>query len=61
MASEKGAVPRMENQITYLRPNLSPSMPPATVPMAKAARKTNRNSCDALTDTPNLSIKKKVK
>ena len=47
IASANGAAPSMENHITYLRPNLSPIIPPATVPMAKAARKTNRHSCDA--------------
>ena len=44
MMRAKGAAPRIENQMTYLRPNLSPNIPPATVPMAKAARKTNRHN-----------------
>ena len=61
MAMAKGAAPRMENQMTYFLPNLSPSIPPATVPMAKAARNTKRHSCEVCTDTPNLSIRKKVK
>ena len=61
MAMANGAAPKMENQMTYFLPNLSPSMPPATVPMAKAARKTNRHSCDVCTLTPNLSIRKNVK
>ena len=61
MAMAKGAAPRMENQMTYFLPNLSPSMPPATVPMAKAARNTKRHSCEVCTETPNLSIRKKVK
>ena len=37
-----GRVPRIENQMTYLRPKRSPSGPPATVPTATAARKANR-------------------
>ena len=49
MAMAKGAAPRMENQMTYFLPNLSPSMPPATVPIAKAARNTKRHSCDVCT------------
>ena len=61
MAMAKGAAPRMENQMTYFLPNLSPSMPHATVPMAKAARNTKRHSCEVCTETPNLSIRKKVK
>ena len=61
MAMAKGAAPRMENQMTYFLPNLSPSIPPATVPIAKAARNTKRHSCEVCTDTPNLSIRKKVK
>ena len=47
MMRAKGAEPRMENQMTYFLPNLSPNIPPATVPMAKAARKTKRQSCYA--------------
>ncbi len=46
---ENGSTPRIENQITVLRPNRSPSGPPATVPAATAARKANRCSwavCD---------------
>ena len=61
MAMAKGAAPKMENQMTYFLPNLSPNTPPATVPMAKAARNTKRHNCETCTDTPNLSIKKKVK
>ena len=37
-----GSAPRMENQMTYFLPNLSPSMPPATVPMAKAGQEQMR-------------------
>ena len=51
MAMAKGAAPRMENQMTYFLPNLSPSIPPATVPMAKAARNTKRHSCEVCTET----------
>ena len=61
IAMAKGAAPRMENQMTYFLPNLSPNIPPATVPMAKAARKTKRHNWEVCTDTPNLSIRKKVK
>lgn len=61
IAKANGAAPSIENHITYFLPNLSPNIPPATVPMAKAARKTKRNSWDAFTETPNFSIKKKVK
>ena len=61
MAMAKGAAPTIENHITYFLPNLSPNIPPATVPMAKAARKTKRYNCEVATETPNLSIKKNVK
>ena len=61
MIRAKGAAPRIENQMTYFLPNLSPNIPPATVPIAKAARKTKRQSCDACTDILNLSIRKNVK
>ena len=37
-AAVKGSAPRIENQITFLRPILSPIGPPASVPSAKAAR-----------------------
>ncbi len=33
-----GAAPSTENQITYLRPNLSPKGPPIKVPTAQAPR-----------------------
>ena len=33
-----GAAPKTENQITYLRPNLSPKGPPSNVPTAEAAK-----------------------
>ena len=42
----KGAVPRIDPQITYLRPILSPTGPPINVPMAVATRNTNKKSCD---------------
>ena len=61
MARAKGAAPKMENQITYFLPNLSPNTPPATVPIAKAKRNTKRHNCEVCTDKPNLSIRKKVK
>lgn len=37
-----GAAPRIENQITYFLPNLSPSGPPKMVPAATANKKANR-------------------
>ncbi len=40
----KGAAPRIEHQMTYLRPILSPMYPPATMPMADAARNANKHS-----------------
>ena len=57
----KGAAPRMENHITYFLPKRSPNMPPATVPMANAARKAKRQSCEVCTLTWNLSMRKNVK
>lgn len=39
MASAGGAAPRMEAQMTYLRPILSPSIPPATVPDGEGEQK----------------------
>ena len=50
IAKANGAAPSIENQMTYLRPKRSPNMPPATVPMANAAKNANRQSCDAPTD-----------
>src|SRR5450755_3473119 len=38
----KGATPKIENHITYLRPNLSPKGPPIIVPAATAARNIKR-------------------
>ena len=46
---------RIDAQITNLRPNRSPSAPPATVPIATDARNRNKYSCGLR--TPNLSIK----
>ena len=57
MASEKGAVPRIDAQITYLRPNRSPAGPPSIVPKAVAAKKTNNRICDWPIVTPNLWIR----
>ena len=42
----KGAAPNIENQITYLRPNLSPKGPPNNVPAATENRKINRYNCE---------------
>lgn len=39
---EKGAVPKIENHITYFRPNLSPKGPPIIVPHATEKRNTNK-------------------
>ena len=44
-ASVTGATPRIEPQITRLRPMRSPIGPPTIVPTAVAARKTNRHTC----------------
>ena len=41
-----GAAPRIENQITYFLPNLSPSGPPNIVPAATANKKANKYNCD---------------
>ena len=41
-----GAAPKIENQITYFLPNLSPSGPPKIVPAATDARKIKRYICD---------------
>ncbi|MNR57092.1 hypothetical protein D3C85_1778010 [compost metagenome] len=40
--SVNGATPRMDTQITILRPIRSPTGPPTTVPTATAARNRNR-------------------
>ena len=52
-----GSTPRIETQMTYLRPSLSPSGPPKNVPTAVAARNTNRFSCAVCTSTPNWWIR----
>ena len=54
-ASVNGSTPRIENQMTYLRPNRSPSGPPAKVPTATAARNTKRCSCALRTETSKRS------
>ena len=43
-SSVNGSTPRIETQITYLRPMRSPTGPPMNVPAATAPRKTNRCS-----------------
>ena len=50
-------MPRMENQITYLRPMWSPNGPPSKVPTATAARKKNRCTWALCTDTPKVWIR----
>lgn len=40
--SANGAVPNIEAQITYLRPILSPTGPPISVPAATEKRNTNK-------------------
>jgi len=42
MAKVKGAMPRMDNQMTCLRPIRSPIGPPTKVPSAPAPRNKNR-------------------
>ncbi|MNR59486.1 hypothetical protein D3C85_1807490 [compost metagenome] len=38
----KGATPKIEIQITYFLPNLSPKGPPIKVPVATAPKKANK-------------------
>ncbi len=57
MARLKGAVPRIEIQITGLRPQRSPTGPPTSVPTAVAKRKTKRKSCEARIVTPKRSMR----
>ena len=45
-ANANGAAPRIDPQMTYLRPYLSPTLPPNTVPMATAPMKANKHNCD---------------
>src|SRR5712671_6175680 len=54
--SVNGSAPRIENQMTYLRPKRSPSGPPKNAPAAFDARKMKRYSCAAWVETANLSI-----
>jgi len=42
MSSVKGSAPRMETQMTYLRPMRSPMGPPMSVPAAMAPKRTKR-------------------
>src|SRR6185437_13156606 len=58
--SVNGSTPRMEHQITYLRPTLSPTGPPMMVPAATAPSRMKRWICDDCTDTPNLWMRKNV-
>ena len=55
--SVNGRMPRIENQMMYLRPKRSPSGPPAIVPNATAATNMNRCNCEVCTETPNFSIR----
>ena len=59
-ASVNGSTPRMDAQMTYLRPILSPTGPPMMVPAATAPRNAKRKSCARCTESPNLWIKKNV-
>ncbi|MNJ27289.1 hypothetical protein D3C77_217910 [compost metagenome] len=52
-----GATPRIENQITALRPMRSPIGPPKNVPAATAPRNRNRCNCELATDRSNFSIR----
>ena len=56
-ARVNGSTPRIENQITYLRPIQSPIGPPASVPVANAPRYTNRSTCACCTGTWKWSIR----
>ena len=56
-ARENGATPRIENQITRLRPIRSPTGPPTIVPRATEKRKTKRKSCDVRIETLKRSIR----
>ena len=53
----KGAAPRIEIQITSLRPMRSPIGPPTKVPTATAPRNRNRYSCEEATDIWKRSIR----
>ena len=55
--SVNGRMPRIENQMTYLRPMRSPIGPPANVPTATAARNTNRCTYALHTETWKRSIR----
>src|SRR6185437_6800058 len=56
----KGATPRIENQITYLRPKRSPTGPPIIVPAATAKRKRKSINCDVSSVVWNLSMRKNI-
>ncbi|MNP77455.1 hypothetical protein D3C76_1748870 [compost metagenome] len=56
-AKVNGVTPRIENQITALRPMRSPIGPPKNVPAATAPRNRNRCNCELATDTSNFSIR----
>ena len=45
-ANANGAAPRIDPQITYFRPYLSPILPPMTVPIATAPIKAKRHNWD---------------
>ncbi|MNV86573.1 hypothetical protein D3C71_1806180 [compost metagenome] len=55
--SAKGATPRIDAQITGLRPMRSPTGPPARVPTADANRNTNSSSCAFCTPTSKRCIR----
>ncbi|CAM5504404.1 hypothetical protein RLIN73S_06208 [Rhodanobacter lindaniclasticus] len=52
-----GAMPRMENQITCLRPMRSPSGPPIRVPAATAIRNTASRCVAVVIDRPKWWIR----
>src|SRR5215510_6941181 len=56
-SSVNGSTPRIETQITYLRPIRSPTGPPMNVPAAAAPSSPNRCSCALCTVRLNLWIK----
>ncbi len=52
-----GATPRIENQMTRLRPMRSPTGPPMSPPTATASRNKNRYICADCIDRWNFSMR----
>ena len=57
IASANGAEPKIDHQITSLRPYLSPTGPPTSVPNAVESRNTKSMTCDVSMLTPNFDIR----